>query len=81
MELLRCPRPRLCDDVARDVRFVTSMPFDALDSAQPIFKSATGPSGATLSFFAVNGAGHMVPMDQPENALEMVQTFTSGGAF
>jgi carboxypeptidase C (cathepsin A) len=29
----------------------------------------------------VNSAGHMVPMDQPDNALSMIKTFTSGGAF
>lgn len=29
----------------------------------------------------VNGAGHLVPMDQPESALLMLQTFLAGGSF
>lgn len=35
------------------------------------FRSAKG-----LTFLDVNGAGHMVPMDQPEAALEMLEIFT-----
>lgn len=34
-----------------------------------------------LTFLAVADAGHMVPMDVPENALEMLKIFTSGGKF
>ena len=30
-----------------------------------------------LHFKIVNGAGHMVPMDQPENSLEMVREFVN----
>ena len=37
--------------------------------------------GGTFTFLQVNGAGHMVPMDQPKNALAMVKTFMSGGTF
>ena len=33
----------MCHDVARNVRFVSSMPLTALDSSHPIFKSAIGP--------------------------------------
>ena len=31
-----------------------------------------------LSFLSVKDAGHMVPMDQPENSLEMIWKFTRG---
>ena len=31
-----------------------------------------------LQFLGVSGAGHMVPMDQPENALVMLHTFVEG---
>jgi len=50
----------------------------------------TGPSGTQagraktnegLTFLEVFDAGHMVPMDQPANALDMVTKFTSGEPF
>jgi cathepsin A (carboxypeptidase C) len=34
-----------------------------------------------LTFLQVHNAGHMVPLDQPANALDMLNTFTSGKAF
>jgi len=34
-----------------------------------------------FTFLQVNGAGHMVPMDQPKNALAMIHTFLGGGSF
>jgi len=34
-----------------------------------------------LTFLKVVDAGHMVPMDQPQNALQMLQTFMSGQPF
>ena len=34
-----------------------------------------------LTFLQINNAGHMVPMDQSEAALEMLRTFLSGGTF
>ena len=34
-----------------------------------------------LTFLKVLNAGHMVPMDQPENALAMIQQFTVNGGF
>jgi len=34
-----------------------------------------------LTFLQVFDAGHMVPSDQPENALDMLKNFLSGGAF
>lgn len=42
------------------------------------------PAGAlknfgNLSFLEVYDAGHMVPMDQPKNALSMLETFYTGG--
>jgi len=34
-----------------------------------------------LTFLAVDNAGHMVPMDQPANALQMISTFLNNQAF
>lgn len=34
-----------------------------------------------LTFLRVFDAGHMVPMDQPENALDMITRFTRGKDF
>lgn len=34
-----------------------------------------------LTFLQVYDAGHMVPSDQPEVALAMIQNFVEGGAF
>ena len=34
-----------------------------------------------LSFLVVNGAGHFVPMDQPENSLDMINRFVSNFPF
>jgi hypothetical protein len=39
-------------------------------------RKATGPSGATLSFLAVDGAGHMVPMDNAPAASVALATLT-----
>jgi cathepsin A (carboxypeptidase C) len=36
-------------------------------------------SAKGLTFLRVFGAGHMVPMDQPANALAMVNAFVHGG--
>jgi len=44
-------------------------------------KAGTARSSGGLTFLQVNDAGHMVPMDQPENALAMIDTFISGGKF
>ena len=41
----------------------------------------TAASGGSLTFLQVNDGGHMVPMDQPANSLQMVKTFTTGGSF
>ena len=34
-----------------------------------------------LTFLKVLNAGHLVPMDQPTNAMAMIQQFTIGGGF
>jgi len=34
-----------------------------------------------LTWLEVNNAGHMVPHDQPENSLAMINTFITGGTF
>jgi len=44
-------------------------------------KAGTARTADGFTFLQVNNAGHMVPMDQPENALEMVRTFTGGKPF
>ena len=44
-------------------------------------KAGTARTSAGLTFLQVNDAGHMVPMDQPVNALNMIDTFISGGTF
>jgi cathepsin A (carboxypeptidase C) len=36
-------------------------------------------TGGDFNFLQMHNAGHMVPMDQPENALAMVQDFLNGG--
>jgi len=41
-------------------------------------KSATSLGGGKITFATVEKAGHMVPYDQPEVALEMVNKFLSG---
>ena len=38
-------------------------------------------NGGSLSFLQVLEAGHMVPMDQPEAALSMINAFTSNTPF
>jgi cathepsin A (carboxypeptidase C) len=44
-------------------------------------KAGTVRTASNFTFLQVNGAGHMVPMDQPKNALSMIETFMSGGGF
>ena len=44
-------------------------------------KAGTARTAQGLTFLQVNKAGHMVPMDQPENSLSMIETFMSGGKF
>jgi cathepsin A (carboxypeptidase C) len=45
-------------------------------------RSATATHGkGSLTFLQVYEAGHMVPMDQPEAALHLLNTFTSNQAF
>jgi cathepsin A (carboxypeptidase C) len=50
---------------------------NAVDSdwkSEGMVRSANG-----LTFLQVYGAGHLVPMDQPETALNLINTFTSTG--
>lgn len=44
-------------------------------------KAGTARTAGGFTFLQVNNAGHMVPMDQPENSLAMVRTFLGGGPF
>ena len=44
-------------------------------------KAGSARSWNGFTFLQVNNAGHMVPMDQPVNALAMVETFINGGSF
>mmetsp|Transcript_9354 Transcript_9354/g.14108 ORF Transcript_9354/g.14108 Transcript_9354/m.14108 type:complete len:238 (+) Transcript_9354:156-869(+) len=43
--------------------------------------SSTSGAGGSLTFLQVKEAGHMVPMDQPEAALSMINAFTSNTPF
>lgn len=51
----------------------SEIPFEVDGSAAGVLKTH-GP----LSFLKVHDAGHMVPMDQPKAALEMLKRWTSG---
>ena len=42
---------------------------------------ATGNAKKPLTFLTVKGAGHMVPRDRPQHALDMVTKFLSGGNY
>lgn len=42
---------------------------------------ASARSANGLTYLEVFDAGHMVPSDQPEAALDMIRTFVSGGSF
>ena len=44
-------------------------------------RSAKSASGGALTFLQVKEAGHMVPMDQPEAALSMINAFTANQPF
>jgi cathepsin A (carboxypeptidase C) len=48
-------------------------------SSSSAFGSARSAGGFT--FLQVYEAGHMVPQDQPQAALDMLNTFTAGGSF
>lgn len=44
-------------------------------------KAGLARSAKGLTFLQVYNAGHMVPMDQPEAALQMLTTFLDGKSF
>lgn len=44
-------------------------------------RSASATSGGSLTFLQVKEAGHMVPMDQPQAALSMLNGFTANKPF
>jgi len=44
-------------------------------------KAGTVRTASNFTFLQVNNAGHMVPMNQPENSLSMIETFLAGGEF
>jgi len=44
-------------------------------------KAGTARTAGGLTFLQVNNAGHMVPMDQPENSLQMIRTFLGDKPF
>lgn len=46
-----------------------------VDGEEKGIQKSYGP----LTFLKVNDAGHMVPMDQPKAALEMLQRWTTQG--
>jgi len=43
--------------------------------------AGSAKSAAGLTFLKVLNAGHMVPMDQPVNALDMLSRFTTNSPF
>jgi len=52
------------------------------DSEAGEFKTATSrTTGASVTFLRVFAAGHMVPMDQPENSYQMLKNFMSNTPF
>jgi cathepsin A (carboxypeptidase C) len=60
-----------------------SLEFNAATPTNVTFGNSTTPAGQLTSaygfnFFRVFDAGHMVPRDQPEAALNMLNAFTSG---
>lgn len=54
--------------------------LDTFDSEWMVDNEVAGwaAESGPLSFVKVSNAGHMVPMDQPKNALEMIKKFTRG---
>ena len=57
-----------------------SLPFEPLvvgGATVGSVRSGKGPSGATLSFLAVDGAGHMVPMDNGAAAALALRTLVA----
>lgn len=57
-------------------------PWSAGGTAAGEARTAPGSTkGSRLTFLRVYDAGHMVPMDQPANALAMINNFISGGPF
>jgi carboxypeptidase C (cathepsin A) len=42
-------------------------------------EAGSSQTAANFTFLRVYDAGHMVPRDQPENALAMVNSFLAGG--
>ncbi len=68
-------------------RWVEAMPWSGREAFLAQFPQPFVVDGHTagdvfesgkLSFLKMSEAGHMVPMDQPENALEMLRRFTAG---
>lgn len=68
-------------------KWVNAMPWSgqkAFDAAPTVPFSVDGKEAGTikshgvLTFLKVHNAGHMVPMDQPNNSLQMLQKWTQG---
>jgi len=49
--------------------------------AAPAGLARSSPSDGIFTFLQVYAAGHLVPMDQPAAALNMLNTFIFKGAF
>jgi len=47
----------------------------------PYLETGQARTANGLTFLQVFDAGHMVPSDQPENSLQMIQDFVNGGEF
>jgi len=81
----------MCDHIGNE-RFLDSLPWKGrakwvlADRRAWIPKALAAPYGFVkqykqLTFIKVLGAGHMLPMDKPVVALDMIRTFIDGGEF
>jgi cathepsin A (carboxypeptidase C) len=59
----------------------SSSSADGVVGAEPTTGAGMARTAEGFTFLRVFDAGHMVPLDQPQNALSMLQTFLTNGKF